>query len=61
MILTDDRKTHTAALQDVLTEFADNHGQSIDKSQEKALESAQKAIADYSNEINRSHSPRLGR
>jgi len=58
---TSDRKTHTAALQDVLTEFADNHGQSIDKSQEKALESAQKAISDYSNEINRSRSHGLGR
>ncbi|MCL1047953.1 MobA/MobL family protein [Shewanella electrodiphila] len=58
---TSDRKTHTAALQDVLTEFADNHGQSIDKSQEKALESAQKAISDYSNEINRSRSYGLGR
>jgi hypothetical protein len=60
---TSERKTHTAALQGVLTEFADNHGQSIDKTQEKALQSAQKAIADYSNEINHSHShsPRLGR
>ena len=58
---TSERKTHTAALQGVLTEFADNHGQSIDKTQEKALESVQKAVADYSNEINRSHSPRLGR
>ena len=58
---TSDRKTHTAALQDVLTEFADNHGQSIDKTQEKALESAQKAISDYSNEINRSRSYGLGR
>ncbi|KAA0921862.1 hypothetical protein FQ082_12710 [Psychrobacter sp. ANT_H56B] len=58
---TSERKKHTAALQGVLTEFADNHGQSIGKTQEKALQSAQKAIADYSNEINRSHSPRLGR
>ena len=58
---TSDRKTHTAALQDVLTEFADNHGQSIGKTQEKALERAQKAISDYSNEINRSRSYGLGR
>ena len=58
---TSDRKTHTAALQGVLSEFVDNHGQSIDKSQEKALESAQKAISDYSNEINRSRSYGLGR
>ena len=58
---TSDRKTHTAALQGVLTEFTDNHGQSVDKTQEKALESAQKAVADYSNEINRSHSYGLGR
>ena len=58
---TSERKTHTAALQGVLTEFTDNHGQSVDKTQEKALESAQKAVADYSNEINRSHSYGLGR
>jgi len=58
---TSERKTHTAALQGVLTEFADNHEQGIDKTQEKALESAQKAISDYSNEINRSRSYGLGR
>jgi hypothetical protein len=58
---TSERKTHTAALQGVLTEFADNHGQNINKTQEKALESAQKAVADYSNEINRSRSHGLGR
>ncbi|MGP4974681.1 MobA/MobL family protein [Psychrobacter alimentarius] len=58
---TSERKTHTAALQGVLTEFADNHGQSIGKTQEQALESAQKDITDYSNEINRSHSYGLGR
>lgn len=58
---TSERKTHTAALQDVLTEFADNHGQSIDKTQQQALQSAQKEITDYSSEINRSHSYGLGR
>ena len=58
---TSERKTHTAALQGVLTEFTDNHGQSIGKTQEKALERAQKAISDYSNEINRSRSYGLGR
>ena len=58
---TSERKTHTAALQGVLTEFTDNHRQSIGKTQEKALERAQKAISDYSNEINRSRSYGLGR
>ena len=58
---TSERKTHTAALQGVLIEFANNHGQSIGKTQEQALESAQKDITDYSNEINRSHSYGLGR
>ena len=58
---TSERKTHTAALQDVLTEFADNHGQSIDKTQQQALQSAQKEITDYSSEINRSRSYGLGR
>lgn len=58
---TNERKTHTAALQSVLTEFADNHGQSSAKTQEKALESAQKAVADYSKEVNRSRSYGLGR
>ena len=58
---TSDRKTHTAALQDALTEFVDNHKQSIDKNQQRALQSVQKDIADYRNEINRNHSYGLGR
>ena len=58
---TSERKTHTAALQGVLTEFADNHSQTIEKNQQQALQSAQKDITDYSNEINRSHSYGLGR
>ena len=56
---TSERKTHTAALQGVLTEFIDNHSQNIDKTQQQALQSAQKEITDYSNEI--SHSYGLGR
>ena len=58
---TSERKTHTAALQDVLTEFIDNHSQNIEKNQQQALQSAQKEITDYSNEINRSRSYGLGR
>lgn len=58
---TSERKTHTAALQGVLTEFADNHSQTIEKNQQQALQSAQKDITDYSNEINHSHSYGLGR
>ncbi|MGP4971945.1 MobA/MobL family protein [Psychrobacter aquimaris] len=58
---TSERKTHTAALQDVLTEFIDNHSQNIEKNQQQALQSAQKEITDYSSEINRSRSYGLGR
>lgn len=58
---TSERKTHTAALQGVLTEFVDNHSQTIEKNQQQALQSAQKEITDYSNEINRSRSYGLGR
>ena len=58
---TSERKTHTAALQGVLSEFADNHSQTINKNQQQALQSAQKEITDYSNEINRSRSYGLGR
>jgi hypothetical protein len=58
---TSERKTHTAALQGVLDAFVDNHGQSISKAQGQALQSAQKEIADYSNEMNRSRSYGLGR
>ncbi len=58
---TSERKTHTAALQGVLSEFIDNHSQTIEKTQKQALQSAQKEITDYSNEINRSRSYGLGR
>ena len=58
---TSERKTHTAALQGVLSEFIDNHSQTIEKNQQQALQSAQKEITDYSNEINRSRSYGLGR
>lgn len=58
---TSERKTHTAALQGVLTEFVDNHSQTIEKDQQQALQNVQKEIADYSNEINRSRSYGLGR
>ena len=58
---TSERKTHTAALQDVLSEFVDNHSQTIEKTQKQALQSAQKEITDYSNEINSSRSYGLGR
>ena len=57
---TEDRKTHTAALQGVLTEFVDNHSQTADKNQQKALQSVQRDIANYSNEINRSRGFDMG-
>ena len=58
---TSDRKTHTAALQGALSVFADNHSQTIEKDQQQALQSAQKEITDYSNEINHSNSYGLGK
>ncbi|MGP5576390.1 MobA/MobL family protein [Psychrobacter faecalis] len=58
---TSERKTHTAALQGVLSEFTDNHSKTIEETQQQALQSAQKDISDYSNEINRSRSYGLGR
>ena len=58
---TSERKTHTAALQGVLSEFVDNHSQTIEKNQQQALQSVQKEVTDYSNEINRSRSYGLGR
>lgn len=58
---TSERKTHIAALQGVLSEFVDNHSQTIEKNQQQALQSVQKEITDYSNEINRSRSYGLGR
>ena len=57
---TEDRKTHTAALQGVLTEFVDNHSQTADKNQQQALQSAQRDVANYSNEINRSRGFDMG-
>ena len=58
---TSERKTNTAALQGVLSEFTDNHSKTIEETQQQALQSAQKDISDYSNEINRSRSYGLGR
>ncbi|MGP9457049.1 hypothetical protein ACT3RS_14385, partial [Psychrobacter sp. AOP7-D2-23] len=58
---TSERKTHTAALQGALSAFTDNHSQTIEQTQQIAIESVKKDIADYSNEINRSHSYGLGR
>ncbi|WP_298910962.1 MobA/MobL family protein [uncultured Psychrobacter sp.] len=57
---TEDRKTHTAALQGVLTEFVDNHSQTVDKNQQQALQSVQRDVANYSNEINRSRGFDMG-
>jgi hypothetical protein len=58
---TNDRKTHTEALQGILKEFVGNHSKNIDQRQQSAIEMVQKDVADYSNEINRSHSYGLGR
>ena len=60
MHYTDDRKTHTAALKDVLNDFASNHSQSIDNNQQQALQSAQRDVATYSNEINRDRGYGMG-
>ncbi len=57
---TDDRKTHTAALKDVLNDFASNHSQTADKNQQQALQSVQRDVANYSNEINRSRGFEMG-
>lgn len=57
---TNDRKTHIAALKDVLNDFVGNHSQSIDKNQQQALQSAQRDVANYSNEINRSRGFDMG-
>ena len=57
---TGDRKTHTAALNTVLNEFIGNHSQTADKTQQKALQSAQREVANYSNEINRSRGFEMG-
>lgn len=61
MHYTGDRKTHTAALNTVLNEFIGNHSQTADKTQQKALQSAHRDVANYSNEINRSRSMGMGR
>ncbi|WP_211181376.1 MobA/MobL family protein, partial [Psychrobacter cibarius] len=58
---TSERKSHTAALQGALSAFTDNHSQTIEQTQQIAIESVKKDIADYSNEINRSRSYGLGR
>ena len=58
---TSERKTHTAALQGALSEFADNHSQIMDKTQQTVITSVQKDLTDYSNEINRNRSYGLGR
>ncbi|MGP5223185.1 MobA/MobL family protein [Psychrobacter celer] len=57
---TGDRKTHTAALNTVLNEFIGNHSQTADKTQQQALQSAQREVANYSNEINRSRGFEMG-
>ena len=57
---TNDRKTHTAALQTVLNDFTSNHSQTADKTQQQALQSAQRDVANYSNEINRDRGYGMG-
>ena len=57
---TNDRKTHTAALRDVLNDFASNHSQTANKNQQQALQSAQRDVANYSNEINRDRGYGMG-
>lgn len=57
---TDDRKTHTAALQTALNDFVGNHSQTADKTQQKALQSAQRDVTSFSNEINRSRGYGMG-
>ena len=57
---TDDRKTYTAALQSALNEFVGNHSQNADKTQQQALQSAQRDVTSFSNEINRSRGFEMG-
>ncbi|MGE6482257.1 MobA/MobL family protein [Psychrobacter namhaensis] len=57
---TDDRKTHTEALQTALNDFVGNHSETADKTQQKVLQSAQRDVTSFSNEINRSHSYGMG-
>ena len=51
-----DRKTHTNELQGALDNFAKVTSDNVSKEAQKSLQNAQKAIKDYSNEINRSTS-----
>lgn len=51
-----DRKTHTNELQGALDNFAKVTSDNVSKEAQKSLQDAQKAIKDYSNEINRSNS-----
>lgn len=57
---TDDRKTHTAALQTALNDFVGNHSQTADKTQQQALQTAQRDVTSFSNEINRSRGYGMG-
>jgi len=57
---TNDRKTHTAALKDVLNDFASNHSQTADNNQQQALQSVQREVVSYSNEINRDRGYGMG-
>lgn len=57
---TDDRKTHTAALQTALNDFVGNHSKTADKTQQQALQSAQRDVTSFNNEINRSRGFRMG-
>ena len=57
---TDDRKTYTAALQTALNDFVGNHSKTADKTQQKALQSAQRDVTSFSNDINRSRGYGMG-
>lgn len=57
---TDDRKTYTAALQTALNDFVGNHSRTADKTQQKALQSAQRDVTSFSNDINRSRGYGMG-
>ncbi|MGP5361610.1 MobA/MobL family protein, partial [Psychrobacter celer] len=57
---TDDRKTHTEALQTALNDFVGNHSKTADKTQQQALQSAQRDVTSFSNEINRSRGFGMG-
>ena len=57
---TDDRKTHTAALQTALNVFLDNHSETINKTQQQELQSAQRDVTSFSNDINRDRGYGMG-